>query len=160
MREVRGTGSGWRSTERIEPMSEKIKRVLDMVAGGKITVDEGERLIAALDAGQSAVPEASPDAERSTPRFLKLEVNAIGEDGKDEGLRMRVPLDLLRAGIKMRALIPKAKRDRINEKLKEKGIEGDVFDMSNDQIDDLIRSMCELKIEAGDGEGGLRIFLE
>ena len=117
-------------------------------------------LIAALDAGQSTVPEASPDAERSTPRFLKLEVNAIGEDGKDEGLRMRVPLDLLRAGIKMRALIPKAKRDRINEKLKEKGIEGDVFDMSNDQIDDLIRSMCELEIEAGDGEGGLRIFLE
>ena len=82
------------------------------------------------------------------------------EDGKYEGVRMRVPLELLRAGIKMRALVPEAKRDKINEKLKEKGIEGDVFDMSEDQIDDLIRSLCELEIEAGEGDGGVRIFLE
>ena len=109
-------------------MSDETKRVLEMVAAGKITVDEGERLLGVLGAGQSAPPPA--EAERPVPRFLKMEAGATGKDGKDEGFRLRVPLDLLRAGIKMRALIPETKRDKINEKLREKGIEGDVFEMS------------------------------
>lgn len=139
-------------------MSDETKRVLEMVAAGKITVDEGERLLGALGAGQPAPPP--PEAERPVPRFLKMEAGAIGKDGKDEGFRMRVPLDLIRAGIKMRALIPETKRDRINEELREKGIEGDIFEMSDDQIDTLIHSLGELEMEGGDGDGGFRLYLE
>ncbi|MDP6604507.1 MAG: hypothetical protein QGG17_09970 [Rhodospirillales bacterium] len=140
-------------------MTEEVKRVLEMVAVGKITVDEGERLLAAFGAGQSAPPPPA-EAERSVPRFLKMEAGSTDKNGKDEGFRMRVPLDLLRAGIKMRALIPETKRDKINEKLRKKGIAGDVFEMSDDQIETLIRSLGELEIEAGDGEGGFRLYLE
>ncbi len=140
-------------------MSNETKRVLEMVAAGKITVDEGERLLGVLGAGQSASPPPA-EADRPVPRFLKMEAGATGKDGKDEGFRMRVPLDLLRAGIKMRALIPETKRDRINEKLREKGIEGDIFEMSDDQIDTLIRSLGELELEAGDGDGSFRLYLE
>ncbi len=140
-------------------MSDETKRVLEMVAAGKITVDEGERLLGALGAGQSAPPPPA-EAERPVPRFLKMEAGSTGKDGKDEGFRMRVPLDLLRAGIKMRALIPETKRVKINEKLREKGIEGDILEMSDDQIDTLIRSLGELEIEAGDGDGSFRLYLE
>ncbi len=139
-------------------MSDETKRVLEMLAAGKITVDEGERLLGALGAGQPAPPP--PEAARPVPRFLKMEAGGTDKDGNDEGFRMRVPLDLIRAGIKMRALIPKTKRDKINEKLREKGIEGDVFEMSNDQIDTLIRSLGELELEAGDGDGSFRLYLE
>ncbi len=89
-----------------------------------------------------------------------MEAGATGKDGKDEGFRMRVPLDLLRAGIKMRALIPETKRNKINVKLREKGIEGDIFEMTDDQIDTLIRSLGELELEAGDGDGSFRLYLE
>ncbi len=140
-------------------MSDETKRVLEMVAAGKITVDEGERLLGALGAGRSAPPTPA-EAERPGPRFLKMEAGSTGKDGKDEGFRMRVPLDLLRAGIKMRALIPETKRVKINEKLREKGIEGDIFEMSDDQIDTLIRSLGELEMEAGDGDGSFRLYLE
>ncbi|MHA1152208.1 MAG: SHOCT-like domain-containing protein [Alphaproteobacteria bacterium] len=139
-------------------MSDETKRVLEMVAAGKITVDEGERLLGALGAGRSA-PLPS-EADRPVPRFLKMEAGATDKDGKEEGFRLRVPLDLLRAGIKMRALIPETKRDKVNEKLREKGIEGDVFEMSDDEIDTLIRSLGELEMEAGDGDGGFRLYLE
>jgi hypothetical protein len=80
-------------------MSSETKRVLEMVGAGKITVDEGERLLDALGAGQTAPPPL--EAGRPLPRFLKMEAGATGKDGKDEGFRMRVPLDLLRAGIKI-----------------------------------------------------------
>ena len=109
-------------------------------------------------AGQPAPPP--PEGERPVPRFLKIEGRATGKDGKDEGFHLRVPLHLLRAGIKMRALIPEAKRDKINEKLRDKGIEGDIFEMSDHQIDTLIRSLGELELEAGDGDGSFRIYLE
>jgi polyhydroxyalkanoate synthesis regulator phasin len=138
-------------------MSDDTKRVLKMVAAGKITADEGERLLAGLAAGQSASPD---DKDKSAPRFLKMVARSIDKDGKDEGFRMQVPLDLLRAGIKMRALIPKKKREKINEKLKEKGIEGDIFEMSDDQINTLIRSLCEIEMEAADSNGSFRIYLE
>jgi hypothetical protein len=138
-------------------MSDDTKRILKMVAAGKITADEGERLLAGLAAGQSAPPD---DKEKPTPRFLKMVARSIDEDGKDEGFRMQVPLDLLRAGIKMRALIPKKKREKINEKLKEKGIEGDIFEMSDDQVNTLISSLCEIEMEAADSTGSLRIYLE
>ncbi len=140
-------------------MSDETKRVLEMVAAGKITVDEGEQLLGALGAEKSAPPPAV-EAERPVPRFLKMEAGSTGKNGKDEGFRMRVPLDLLRAGIKMRTLIPETKRDKINEKLKEKGIEGDIFEMSDEQIDTLIRSLGELEMEAGDGDGSFRLYLE
>lgn len=140
-------------------MSNETKRVLEMVAAGKITVEEGERLLGVLGAGQSASPPPA-EAERSAPRFLKVEAGSTRKDGKDEGFRLRVPLDLIRAGIKMRALIPEAKRDKINEKLREKGIEGDVFEMSDDQIETLIHSLGELEMEAGDGGDSFRLYME
>ena len=140
-------------------MSDETKRVLEMVVARKITVDEGERLLGALGVGQSASPPQT-EAERLAPRFLKIEGNSTDEDGKDESFRMRVPLDLIRAGIKMAALIPATKRDKINEKLRKKGIEGDVFEMSDDQIETLIRTLGELEIEGVDGDDGFRLYLE
>jgi hypothetical protein len=71
-----------------------------------------------------------------------------------------VPLDLIRAGLKLRALIPETKRDKINDKLRKKGIEGDVFEMSDDKIESLIRTLGELEIEGVDGEDGFRLYLE
>lgn len=141
-------------------MSEETRRVLEMVAAGRITVDEGERLLAALRAGQAEPQPVTAEAESPPPRFLKMEAVGSGKDGKEEGFRLRVPLELLRAGIKMRALIPESKRDRINQKLREKGVEGDIFEMSDEQIDTLIRSLGELEMEAGDGEGSFRLYLE
>ena len=139
-------------------MSDETRRVLDMVAAGTITAEEGQRLLAALDNTPPALPPAQ--TARPAPRFLKVEAGGVGKDGKDEGFRMRIPLDLLRAGIKMRALIPEARPDKINERLREKGIEDDIFEMSDEQLDSLIHTLGELELEAGDSNGSVRLYLE
>lgn len=142
-------------------MSDETRRVLDMVAAGTITAEEGQRLLAALDSAPPALPPAQ--TARPAPRFLKVEAGGVGKDGKDgkdEGFRMRIPLDLLRAGIKIRALIPEARRDRINERLREKGIEDDIFEMSDAQLDSLIHTLGELELEAADSNGSVRLYLE
>jgi hypothetical protein len=144
--------------ERSKSMNGKTKRILELVAAGKISATEGEKLLDALEAGQATEPPS--DTGRKIPRFLRIQASAASADGKDEGFNLSVPLELVRAGFKLRSLIPKSKRDKINEKLRAKGVEADIFEISDKQIDVLISSLSEVKMEAGDSEGNLRIYLE
>jgi hypothetical protein len=61
-------------------MNEERKKVLDMLAGGKISADEAERLINALE---NKTTETSPQTALSEtldnlPRYLFVKVDAVG----------------------------------------------------------------------------------
>lgn len=73
---------------------------------------------------------------------------------------MRIPLSLLRAGMRMRALVPEEARERIAAALREKGVDADMFELPEDRIDDFIRALADLEFEAGDTRGGPCIYLE
>jgi len=126
-------------------MSEDSRRILRMVAEGKISVDEGERLLAALG-------DTGSDTGGPAPKYLKIQANSSGS-GKDDSFRLRVPLSLIRAGMKMRGLVPEKARNEVNEKLREKGIEIDLFEMSERDIDGMIRMLAEVEVDAESGGG-------
>ena len=62
-------------------MSEERKKVLSMLAEGKVGVADAERLLSKLEgsAGGASTGEP-PDAANSTPKYLRVVV-----DGKDDG---------------------------------------------------------------------------
>jgi len=130
-------------------MSDDVRRILAMVSEGKITVDEGEKLISALGSGAS--DGKAPQGERPMPKFLKIDARSSGGD-KEDSVRVRVPLGLIRAGMKMRGLVPERARGRINDRLREKGIDVDLFEMSEGDFDGFIRVLSEIEIEADDGD--------
>jgi len=133
-------------------MSEDTRRILAMVAEGRIGVEEGERLIAALAAqGAEAAEEPAPGA-RPVPKFLKIDAQSPGK-GTGESVRVRIPLGLIRAGLKMRGLVPEAARGRINASLREKGLDLDLFEMSEGDIDRFVRVLGEVELEADGGNG-------
>ena len=141
-------------------MSDDARRILEMLSAGTINVDEAERLLAVLRRTSGTVVEMPRQEEerKPLPRYLHI-VGLAGGNG-EEGFRMRIPLNLLRAGMKMRALVPEEAREQIAAKLREKGIEADMFELPEDRIDDFIRALADLEFEAGDKQGGLRIYLE
>ncbi|WUS06546.1 hypothetical protein OG322_07050 [Streptomyces sp. NBC_01260] len=64
-------------------MNEQRRQILQMLAEGKVTADEAERLINALERRQ---PETLPGAAlrpKSRPKYLRLVVNS--EDGGGDG---------------------------------------------------------------------------
>ena len=65
-------------------MNENRRKILEMLAMGKITADEADRLLAALEKGPTdAGPMAGPPpGPRSKPQFLRVQV-------EDEGTRAR-----------------------------------------------------------------------
>lgn len=140
-------------------MSER-QQILEMLASGKITVAEAERLMDAIghDAGaQSSVATTIAPAPKSKARFLRVLVT----DGSDN-VDVRVPLQLLRAGIKLASLIPKDVQGKVDASLQEKGINMNLSDLKPETMEELIDALSEMSINVADGSDGekVRIFCE
>jgi hypothetical protein len=102
-------------------MNEQRRQVLEMLAEDKITADEAERLIDALGREQSeSVPGAAP-RHKPRPRYLRV---LMLDNSADEPSRIniRVPLQLLRAGVRLTSLIPPQAVTRLNAELDKVGV--------------------------------------
>jgi hypothetical protein len=141
-------------------MGEDRKRILDLLAAGKINVDEAERLIAALGGDRSAT--ASDEIPvRKAPKYLRVVVNSSG--GFDEGpakVNIRIPMQLLRAGVRLGALIPAQARAEVNRALREQGIPLDLSQIKPDNLESLIEQLGDFNVDVDSGEATVRVFCE
>eukprot|EP01035_Chromulina_nebulosa_P043685 gene43685-59168_t len=76
-----------------------------MLSEGKITTDEAERLLAALDGAARPFGAAADGAfptKRPALKYLRVAVDTDEPgDGGPTKVNIRVPLDLLRAGVRL-----------------------------------------------------------
>ena len=85
-------------------MNEQRKDILEMLAQGKITPEEAEQLIAALERDLPPAAASSEARPKGRPKYLRLMVDT-NENGEPGRVNARVPLHLLRAGVQLAALI-------------------------------------------------------
>ena len=144
-------------------MSENRRRILDLLAEGKINVDEAERLLAAMgeNAGEGAAVGVMEQTRKPQPKFLRVVIEPSGVPGaKKERVNVRVPVALLRAGMKFASVIPNAASSQINQKLQEQGIDMDIRDLILEDLEKLVDSLSELEVDV-DGPGEkLRVYFE
>ena len=147
-------------------MTQNRKQVLQMLAQGKINVDEAERLLSLLEQPPSAGPSgrATDYGPKSPPKYLRVVVepdkdNSDAESSK-ERVNIRVPMSLLRAGVKLAALIPSQATDRVNEKLRQKGIGIDLGSLKADDLEPLIEALADIQVDVQDGKQQVRVFVE
>ena len=136
-------------------MNEERKKVLNMLADGKISADEAERLISALENRTTETPPQTALTKTSDnlPRYLFVKVDAVDGDK----VNIRVPLKLVKAGIKLQALLPQDAQDKINAKLNEKGINLD--DFKDENFQDLLDALTEFEVNVDDKKGDkVRIY--
>ncbi|MDA1132834.1 MAG: hypothetical protein O2905_06380 [Proteobacteria bacterium] len=141
-------------------MSGEQQLILEMLRGGKISVDDAERLLKALGnaADEPSPAEGAPFAHRrrrrhrpgndgGRPRFIHIEIDDQKEDGHQEKRRIRVPLKLLKAGINLSGLLPREAREGIAAKLKAKGVEVDPFELRGMDIDAFAEALSDLDMD-------------
>ena len=145
-------------------MSEERTRILGMLAEGKITAAEAETLLDALastiEESTAATPGPAPASDwptgpsaSGTPKFMYVKVT-----GKDK-VDVKVPLALLRAGLKLTSLIPPQAMDQINESMGEAGMSIDFNNLKPEDIDDIIESLREMEVNVASAEGdNVRVF--
>lgn len=130
-------------------MEEKTK-VLKMLSDGKIDVAQADKLLKALS-------EPKKETSKKELKFL----NILVDSKKDEGKRVKIklPLRLLKAGMKLTKLIPENSRKKIQTTMYEKGINFDLNEINSENIDMLLESLQDLEVSVDDDET-VRIFCE
>lgn len=143
-------------------MSAERRKVLEMLAAGKITPEEADQLLDRLaspaaaegasegEAGGAAGGGAGGGRPRA-PRFLRVVVDSPERDS----INIRLPLGLIRTGLKISTLVPR----RVSHRLSERGIDLSHLGKLDDEA--LIAELAALQVDiaAEDGEK-VRIFCE
>ena len=143
-------------------MRSERRKVLDMLSEGKISVDDAERLLSALSGDEQTFDrqnERSSQGKTATPRFLRIMVEPYDTGEKSDRVNIRVPLRLVRAGLKWASFVPKGAQKKVNESLKRKGIEMDFTKMSKEDLDELMQNLGEFAVDV-EGDERVRIFCE
>jgi hypothetical protein len=163
-------------------MGDDRNRILDLLASGRITVEEATRLLDALDAkaGKSDSTEAAAAAAKTGwPKFFaaadKSEKTGTGSgkgaadttgstnppkymyvkvvSQKGDNVNVKIPLGLLKAGLKLTALIPKPATEQINKAMAEKGMDFDINNLKPQDLEELVEAMREMEIEVDSNNG-------
>ncbi|MGH7022678.1 MAG: SHOCT-like domain-containing protein [Caulobacteraceae bacterium] len=140
-------------------MSGDRNKILNMLAEGKITAEEAERLLDALDSRPSGETQADPTA----PKYLRVQVEkARGDERDPKHVNIRVPLSLLRAGVRLQGIIPPKARASLNAALAEKGVNVDLDKLKADQVESLIKGLAQtsIDIDADDGKSRVKVSCE
>jgi len=144
-------------------MNENRRQILEMLAAGKVTADEAERLLAALDpepvtvgVGKSgtAAAGARNTATRSVPKYLRVLVEADESMTGNKGLttvNVRVPMQLLRAGVRLAALIPQQAHNQLDQALSSHGIPLTLSQIKPENLEELIDHLEDLTVATGGG---------
>lgn len=141
-------------------MTEESKKVLEMLAAGQINTDEADRLLNALRDGSPNAATSEPP--RPAPRYLRVMVDSNEKDARPVKINVRVPLQLLRAGVRLASLIPPQAQERVNVALREKGMTFDVSQIKPENLNELIDQLSDLSVDIDQKEDDvkIRVFCE
>jgi hypothetical protein len=146
-------------------MSENQKKILEMLADKKISVDEAYRLLSALK-GEEGSPSSGAEAETTAkpgPKYLRVSIQpGSGHEHDDDvdRVNVRVPISLIRAGMKFTSLLPPEARDKVTGALHEKGIDFDMRNMKPEDLDEVIEALKDLEVDIVSNKDVVKVFVE
>ena len=132
-------------------MSEETRKVLEMLSTGKISVAEAEQLLRAVETATQT--EKNPE-----PRYFRILVNKAAREGKKaEAVNIRVPMTVVRGGLRLGALVPGMlgkKKIQLDN-----GTELDLSKVTYTDLEAMIKDIGELTVDV-DGDAQVRIRCE
>ncbi|MCK5148061.1 hypothetical protein KAR48_14995 [bacterium] len=140
-------------------MSEERRKILEMLSKGKIDVDAAERLLTAVNEPASSASTEFHSSGKAAPKYLRILVEPAPGNSDGERVNVRVPMNLIRAGMKWVALIPRDAQGKVQEALSEKGMDMDFSKLKPEDLEELITNLGDLEVEVN-GKEKVRIFCE
>jgi hypothetical protein len=145
-------------------MNDDRRSILNLLAEGKVTADEAERLLAALDrppAPSAVISDAGYPANRGKAKYLRVQVDTDEPgDGGPTKVNIRVPMQLLRAGVRLSSIIPPKARDEVNAAMQKEGIPFDINQIKPENLEELVEHLQDLTVDVDQEKTKVRIFCE
>lgn len=140
-------------------MSENRKQILEMLSQGKITAAEAERLITAVEKPAEKSASSSSGEATGLPKYLRVLVESE-EPNSPSKVNVRIPMQLLTAGVKLVSLIPVQAREHVNQALKENGVQVDLTQLKPEHLEDLVEQLKDLTVDVDDRQTRVKVFCE
>lgn len=135
-------------------MSEERMRILNLLAEGKISAEEAEKL---LSASEKAVK--APETASTKGKYLYVQVDP--KEGKSsEKVMVKIPMALIKAGINVSKLIPSEAQDTIRESMQSKGIGFDFASLDSENIEEFLDALRETSIDVETEETTVKVFCD
>ncbi|MEO3821916.1 hypothetical protein [Plantactinospora sp. B24E8] len=143
-------------------MNEQRRQILQMLAEGKISADEAERLIDALARQQPEAAASTTSTPKSRPKYLRVVVSSEDDFSGDGAgrINIRVPLQLLRAGVRLTSLVPPQALTQVNAQLHKSGVPIDLTQLKPQHLDDLIEHLDEVIVDVDQADAKVQVFCE
>jgi hypothetical protein len=140
-------------------MNDDRKRILTMLADGKITADEADRLLDAMVRRPELI-EAPARRASNGPKYFRVEVDA--REGKETPTKVniRIPIQLLRAGVRLSAVIPPRARDEVNAAMARQNIPFDLSQIKPENLEELIEHLTDFTVDVDDEAAKVRVYCE
>jgi polyhydroxyalkanoate synthesis regulator phasin len=139
-------------------MSEERMRVLHMLAEGKLTAEEAEKLLQALE-GEPKAAGATPWKQSMDVKGKYLYVQVEPKEGKSsERVSVKVPLALVKAGLNISKLIPVEAQDKIQTSMQESGIPFKLSEIDTQNFDEIIEALEQMSIDVDTDESTVKVF--
>jgi hypothetical protein len=147
-------------------VNENRRQILNMLSAQKITAEEAERLLAALESNGNASEPARPTAaspeggiktesSKARAKYLRVLVDTLeGPDGSKHPttVNIRVPMQLLRAGVRLASLIPAQAHQHLDEALSQHGVPLTLSQIKPENLEELIDHLDDLTIDVAANE--------
>ncbi len=133
-------------------MNEERRKILEMLSEGKITAEDAERLLDKIETGPSSAPrQPRKPGEPCKIKWLLVQVDS--NDG--DKVNVRVPVNLIRTGIKLGAILPSSASERIQAS----GI--DLNDLAKLADEELVEALADLQVDVHSEDGDVvRVYCE
>ena len=135
-------------------MTRDRRTVLEILAAGQINADEAERLLNALEAG----PEEPAQTKKA--KYLRVVVDGDGRREDSPRVNIRVPMQLLRAGVRLASIVPVQVHERLNLALQKHGM--DLSQIRPENLEEIVNHLDDISVDVEDGarNAKVRIFVE
>ena len=134
-------------------MSQETRQVLEMLSNGKVSVEEAEKLLQAV-----AAPGGQTEEKKVEPRYFRILVNKPAREGKKaENVNIRVPMTVIRGGLRLGALVPGLLGKKT---LQMNGTELDLSKIHYTDLEAMIKDIGELTVDVDGDDAQVRIRCE
>jgi hypothetical protein len=152
-------------------MSDDTRRILDLVAQGKITVDDAQLLLAAINAPAADADvsgAAAGEQNRPKAKWVRIAIHKPGVEGRrDKDVNIRVPVSVMRGGMRLGAIIGTFAGEKAARRMRERGMDidlskvnGDLSKLNGPEFEQFLKSLDDVNIEVDDGKSQVRITCE
>jgi hypothetical protein len=135
-------------------MSEERMRILRLLSEGKLSPEDADKLIAAMEK-QAVQAEAKPSDGKGKYFYVLVEPK---EGKSSERVSVKVPFALIKAGLNITKLIPMEAQEKIQESMHGSAFPFDFSSLDTQNMEEILEALEQMSVDVETDESTVKVY--